>query len=180
MSDRFHVVTGGPGAGKTSLIAELARRGVHTVPESGRTIIREQTRLGGSALPWADRAAYALLMLERDIAAWHTAEALTGPVIFDRGIPDVLGYCRLCGLTVPRALDRAAGALRYHRRVMLAPFWPEIFTGDAERKQTPAEAEATSRAMAEAYGGLGYQIVDLPRLDVGARADIVMAQLSGG
>lgn len=32
MSDHFFVVTGGPGAGKTSLILELARRGFHTPP----------------------------------------------------------------------------------------------------------------------------------------------------
>ena len=42
MSDHFFVVTGGPGAGKTSLITELARRGVHTIPESGRAVIREE------------------------------------------------------------------------------------------------------------------------------------------
>jgi len=51
MSDRFFVVTGGPGAGKTSLIIELARRGVHTIPESGRAIIREELQRGGDALP---------------------------------------------------------------------------------------------------------------------------------
>ena len=42
MSDHFFVVTGGPGAGKTSLITELAHRGFHTIPESGRAIIREE------------------------------------------------------------------------------------------------------------------------------------------
>ncbi len=59
MSDHFFVVTGGPSAGKTSLITELARRGFHTIPESGRAIIREETQSGGDALPWADRMAYA-------------------------------------------------------------------------------------------------------------------------
>ncbi|WP_245897737.1 AAA family ATPase [Palleronia abyssalis] len=41
MSDRFFVVTGGHGTGKTSLITELARRGLQTIPESGLAIIRE-------------------------------------------------------------------------------------------------------------------------------------------
>lgn len=59
MSDHFFVVTGGPGAGKTSLITELAHRGFHTIPESGRAIIREEMASGGDALPWADRMAYA-------------------------------------------------------------------------------------------------------------------------
>ncbi len=51
MSDQFFVVTGGPGAGKTSLIEEFARRGFHTIPESGRAIIREEMASGGGALP---------------------------------------------------------------------------------------------------------------------------------
>ncbi|WMS43739.1 AAA family ATPase [Acuticoccus sp. MNP-M23] len=52
MSDHFLVVTGGPGAGKTSLITELARRGFYTIPESGRAIIRKEIASGGGALPW--------------------------------------------------------------------------------------------------------------------------------
>ena len=51
MNDHFFVVTGGPGSGKTSLITELARRGFHTIPESGRAIIREEMDSGGDALP---------------------------------------------------------------------------------------------------------------------------------
>ncbi|WP_417723592.1 AAA family ATPase [Salipiger sp.] len=52
MSDRFFVVTGGPGAGKTSLITELARRGFHKIRESGHAMIREERASGGDVLPW--------------------------------------------------------------------------------------------------------------------------------
>lgn len=110
MSDHFFVVTGGPGAGKTSLITELARRGFHTTPESGRAIIREEMQSGGDALPWADRMAYAERMLARDLRAYSAAQALSGLVIFDRGIPDILGYLTLCGLPVPPHIAAAAKA----------------------------------------------------------------------
>ncbi len=36
---RLVAITGGPGSGKTTLIAELAARGQATEPEAGRTII---------------------------------------------------------------------------------------------------------------------------------------------
>lgn len=93
MSDRFFVVTGGPGSGKTSLITELARRGFHTIPESGRVIIREEMQSGGDALPWADRIAYAERMLERDLRAHSAARTLKEPEqIRDR--PSPLPSCR--------------------------------------------------------------------------------------
>ncbi|MDB6180018.1 AAA family ATPase [Paracoccus fistulariae] len=141
MSDHFFVVTGGPGAGKTSLITELARRGFHTIPEAGRAIIREEMQSGGDALPWADRMAYAERMLERDLRAYEDAQALSAPVIFDRGIPDIMCYLTLCALPLPPHVT--AKAARYNRRAFLASCWDEIFTQDSERKQTRAESEAT-------------------------------------
>ena len=83
MSDHFFVVTGGPGAGKTSLITELARCGFHTIPESGRAIIRGEMQSGGDALPWADRMACAERMLEQDLRASSTSQTLSGPVTFE-------------------------------------------------------------------------------------------------
>ncbi|TQS71581.1 AAA family ATPase [Rhodobacteraceae bacterium] len=177
MSDHFFVVTGGPGAGKTSLITELARRGFHTIPESGRAIIHEEVARGGDALPWADRMAYAERMLERDLSAYSTAQTVSGSVIFDRGIPDIVGYLTLCGLPVPPHLAAAAKAARYNARVFLAPHRDEIFTQDAERKQTRAEAETTCAVMRETYAALGYEITELPCSGVGTRANFVTAQL---
>ena len=162
MSDHFFVVTGGPGAGKTSLITELSRRGFHTNPGSGRAIIREEMQSGGDALPWADRMAYAERMLKRDLRAYEDAQALSGPVIFDRGIPDIKGYLTLCGLPVPPHVTTAAKVVPYDARVFLAPYWDEIFTQDSERKQTRAEAEATCAVMRETY-------IALVRTRVGAQ-----------
>ncbi|WP_373356049.1 AAA family ATPase [Pseudoroseicyclus sp. CXY001] len=177
MSDHFFVVTGGPGAGKTSLITELARRGFHTIPESGRAVIREEMASGGDALPWADRMAYAEQMLARDRQAHQGAAGLRCPVIFDRGIPDGIGYLRLCGAPVPPAMAAAARAQRYNRRVVFAPYWAEIFAQDPERRQGPAEAEATGAALRDTYAGLGYRLVELPRASVAARADWMIAEL---
>ncbi|WP_289154329.1 AAA family ATPase [uncultured Salipiger sp.] len=177
MSDRFFVVTGGPGAGKTSLITELARRGFHTIPESGRAIIREETASGGDALPWADRMAFAERMLEWDLRAYSAAQALSGPVIFDRGIPDIMGYLTLCGLPVPPHVAAAARANRYNARAFLAPYWNEIFTQDTERKQTRSEAEATYAVMRETYIALGCEIKELPRADIATRSEFVCVQL---
>ncbi len=61
------MLTGGPGAGKTTLIAALAEAGFSTMPEAGRAIIREQQAVGGRALPWLDPPAFAELMIGLDM-----------------------------------------------------------------------------------------------------------------
>lgn len=179
MCDHLFVVTGGPGAGKTSLLQALADRGLRTMPEAGRAIIRDQSRIGGRALPWDDRAAYAELMLGWEMRSHHEAAQASSIVVLDRGVPDVAGYLTLCGLPVPRHVERAAELFRYNRTVFLAPYWDEIFVQDSERKQDRAEAEATCRVLEETYARLGYDLVPLPFASVEERADFVMRHLPG-
>jgi predicted ATPase len=177
---RHTIITGGPGSGKTTLIAALAARGFATFPEAGRAIIRDQVAIGGTALPWADRNLFAELMLSWELRSHQAGQEEARPVIFDRGVPDVAGYLRLSGLDVPGHVDRAARQVRYGRLVFIAPPWPEIFGQDAERKQDFAEAERTYHAMVEAYRGYGYELCELPRASVAARADFVMARIGEG
>jgi predicted ATPase len=171
--DQMFVVTGGPGSGKTTLVTALAACGFSTMPEAGRAIIQQQIAIGGTALPWSNRLAFAELMLEMDIRSYRGAEELRGPVIFDRGIPDVLGYLRVSGVPVPARIEEAARKFRYHRRVFLAPPWPAIFGQDEERKQSIAEAEATCDAMVEVYSSLGYELLVLPLIPVDERIEFV-------
>src|SRR3546814_10192035 len=108
-------------------------------------------------------------MLVREVAAHDAALAAAGPVVLDRGVPDVVGFLRISGLAVPRALDRAPRTCRYNPRVFLAPWWEDIFPTDAERQQTPAPARATFALMVETYRDYGHRLFELPRLAVGAR-----------
>ncbi len=172
-SDRFFVITGGPGSGKSTLVAALADLGYPHMPEAGRAIIQDQVAIGGDALPWSDRLAFAELMLSWEMRSYRGASALEGPVIFDRGVPDVIGYLRLSGLPVLPHADAAARQFRYHRRVFVAPPWPEIFTPDAERKQSFDEAVRTHQAVVEVYRALGYDLVPLPLGPVAERARFV-------
>lgn len=175
--DHLFVVTGGPGAGKTTLLTALAAAGHRIAPEAGRAIIRDQLAIDGPALPWRDRALFAELMLGFDMRCHGDAQGSAATVFFDRGIPDIVGYLRLCGLAVPEHLDRAARAFRYARLVFAAPPWREIYAQDAERKQDFAEAERTYDAVTAAYRDHGYELVELPRADVATRAAFVLERV---
>lgn len=179
-TDHLFVITGGPGSGKSSLIAALAAQGIATMPEAGRAIIQDQVAIGGDALPWGDRAAFAERMLERELRAHCEALELPGPVALDRGVPDVAGYLRLCGLPVPGHVARAAAAFRYNPAVFIAPHWPAIYAQDAERKQDEAEAAATHAMMARVYAELGYTLIPLPLAGVAERVRFVRERIGMG
>lgn len=174
-TDRFFVLTGGPGSGKTTLLAALAAAGHMVSPEAGRAIIRNQQAIGGPALPSADPALYAELMLAHDLAAHRRHLNGDGLVFFDRGIPDIAGYLDLVGLARPAHLERAIACCRYNRRVFICPPWPEIFTQDAERRQTLEEAERTHAAMVRIYDETGYDLIEVPRLPTAERAAFILA-----
>ena len=172
-TDRFFIITGGPGSGKSTLIEALAAQGVPCMPEAGRAIIQEEMAAGGKALPWDDRLAFAERMFVWETSSWHAAHQHAGRVLFDRAVPDVVGYLRLVGLPVPQHIEEAAHTLRYHRRVFIAPHWPEIYAQDKERKQSIEEAEATFRTLADTYVSLGYELMPLPLASIPERVAFV-------
>lgn len=175
-ADRFFVITGGPGSGKSALIDALEQAGYARSIEAGRAIIEDQVAIGGHALPWRDSAAFAKLMLGWEMRSYRIAQEQSGPVFFDRGVPDVIGYLQLTGLPVPAYVKMAAELLRYNRRVFVAPPWRDIFRADRERRQDFDEAVRTCEAMVATYADCGYDLIELPLVSVADRVGFVLEQ----
>lgn len=178
----FHVITGGPGSGKSTLIDYLEQQGFMRSVEAGRSIIQEQTMIGGAALPWKDSMLFAELMLSWDMRSYQhelqkLKQGINAPVLFDRGVPDVMGYLRLEGVEVPDHILRAGELFRYNKRVFIAPPWPDIYRQDAERKQDLKTACRTFDTMAAVYTELGYELVELPRCSIEERAAFIRSSL---
>jgi len=171
------VISGGPGAGKTTILLELARLGFQYAPEVARQIIQEQIQSGGKALPWADRKTYAELMLQRSIESFKSHTPAARPLFADRGIPDTLCYARLIGLRETSLIESACRRYRYAPLVFVAPPWNEIYEMDSERKQDFAEAERTYHCMVEVYRECSYKTVVLPRVETLARAQFILEQV---
>jgi predicted ATPase len=173
--DRFVVISGCSGGGKSTLIEELARRGHAVVEEPGRRIVREECLGDGAALPWVDGAAFARRAITLALADRAAIADASDWVFFDRGLIDAASA--LQHLTGEPALDRLASSHRYHRRVFLTPPWPEIHRRDTERRHGLDEAIGEYDRLHEVYPALGYEVTVVPRIGVEARADFVLAHL---
>lgn len=177
MGRSHYVITGGPGSGKTTLVDALEAAGYPRSVEVGRQIIEEQVAISGRALPWLDPDLFAEVMLAREMRNYHALPAEPAVAFCDRGVPDVLGYLRLAASPIPQHMWNAAALLRYNPRVFIVPPWPEIYTGDEERKQSVIEARRTHDAMMSVYGELGYRLLEVPRDTVAARVEFILANL---
>lgn len=54
------------------------------MPEADRSIIQDQVDIGGTALPWDDREAFATLMLTWEMRSYREALIASGPAIFEQ------------------------------------------------------------------------------------------------
>ena len=122
-----------------------------------------------------DRERFAERMFEWELRSYRQAERTVGPVFFDRGLPDTIGYLRLEGLEVPARMEEEAWRLRYHATAFAAPPWKEIYGVDEERRQSWEVAVRTFETVTRTYVDFGYELVELPRTDVARRADFLIA-----
>ena len=171
---RHAVLTGAPGAGKTTLLGAAAAAGYRTSPEVARQLLQSP---GGMELRASDPLAFAEAMAEAHAREFELHAAAPGTVVFDRGLPDVVGFLDVSGLAVPKAVDAACRQLRYHGPVLRAPAWADIYVQDAERIQTLEQAIASDEAVTAAWKRYGYSVIDLPLVSLAERLAFLKAQL---
>ena len=171
---RHVVLTGAPGAGKTTLLNAAAAAGYATSPEVARLLLQQP---GGMVLREGDPSGFAEAMLEAHARELEAAAAKSGPVLFDRGFPDVAGFLDVSGLPVPKSVDAACRRFRYHGPVFRAPAWAAIYRQDHERIQSWDQAVASDQAVTAAWRRYGYAVVDLPLVGVAERLAFIADRL---
>lgn len=168
-------VTGGPGAGKTSVLECLAERGYTIVREVARDIIAARKARGLSPRP--PPTEFALAILERELAQYHSVAGARGLVFFDRGIVDALGM--LAELDVLSVDQRDAYLAQYPYRptAFILPPWRAIYHTDSERDQSYADAVHVYASLRDWYRRCGYALVEVPAGTVEERATFMLQSL---
>ncbi|MEU4774307.1 AAA family ATPase [Micromonospora sp. NPDC023644] len=175
---RRYVLTGAPGAGKTTLADALRRRGWDVVAEAATEVIAAQQERG-VAEPWQEEGfidAVAGLQRER-----REAPSAYGSVqVHDRSPLCTLALARYLGRPPGRVLtEELRRVLRdgvYQRQVFLVE--PLGFvTPSAARRIGYAESLAFARVHEEVYRAHGHRLIAVPPAPVRARVALVEAHL---
>jgi predicted ATPase len=170
------IVTGGPGAGKTALLAELAARGYATVEESARAIVAERLARGASRRPNA--LAFAQEILRRDVEKYLHQPCTSQWVFFDRGLIEALGMLHEASPLPASELEAMIASYPFHGTAFVLPPWEAIYANDAERDQSFAEAVAVHTKVVRWYRSCGYALHEVPRLPLAQRAEHVLRILA--
>lgn len=160
------VVSGCAGAGKTSLVNEMARRGWQ-VCEDIRSRIARTEQEGGNPPPTHDPERFARLCLAACID--ELLQLGGGPVIHDGCLVDAVLAVRRYG-SMRGGDEHVLGVMRYADPVFVAPPWREVFDRQ-DNDKTWDEAVAEYDDLCAAFAQAGYDTLTLPQLPLKERAD---------
>jgi predicted ATPase len=175
-TDRLHIITGAPGAGKTAIITALGDD-FTVASEPAREVLAEWRSRGNPRPAQMAPGTFVELLLESSLANYQKALQLSGQVVFDRGIPDCVAYANHLGAD-PTPSVTASSACRYSTLVFVARPWEEIYATDDERTMSFDDTLRFQHAVDAAYRAAGYDLIDIPRGSVASRAAFVREAIS--
>jgi predicted ATPase len=169
------IISGGPGAGKTTLINALSLRGHQTFAESSRQLIEQQSQLSNGILPWSNLAGFAdlcLLVMEEQKQAALDSQKIA---FMDRAIPDICAYLKQGKLKVAERFVK--GCTGYYPQAFLCKPEASIYVQDDVRPYPFEEALEIHQQLHDTYLELGFEVVSIPWGNVEQRADFIVRLL---
>lgn len=170
----WHVITGGPSSGKTTMIRLLAQRGYRTTIEHARHFIDTQRVTGRTVAEIrANQREFqraVLLMQLKQEQALDPDELC----FLDRALPDSLAYYRYLELEPEPELLAALKTASY-RKVFALDLLP-LARDYARTESGPAQRQIHA-LLIEVYEELGYVVERVPVLEVEPRLEFILARV---
>ena len=165
------VITGGPGAGKSTVIKLLSDKGYKTVSEIARKVIKSNLKKKNNALPWKDWLGFQREVCDKQL---RIEEKLPkNKIVFlDRGYLDGLAYLKLHG---EKPFDKLLSIRPDYAKVFLLEPLGDFKTDEC-RKEDKKTALKLHNLIKKAYSG--YEIVKVPNVSPEERVDLILKNLS--
>jgi len=171
----WHVITGAPCCGKTTLIDQLAGKGFRTVEEAAREYFETEIAKGRTIdeirADDADLQRHLMdiqIRIERGLRAHDT-------LFLDRGLPDSLAFYRIFGMDPNEYL---AECFRHRYASVFVLDRLPVRRGTTLGPEDEAAASFLDEWHARDYGALGYGVVRVPVLPPQERLAFVLERLS--
>jgi predicted ATPase len=170
-----YIITGAPGAGKTTVLAALRDRG-HAVVDEAATDVNIQRQALGVEDVWREPDFIdAITLLQRERLEQPAPPATTVQV-FDRSPICTLALAHYLGLPatpiLAREVARVTAERTYQRRVFFTHLLGFV-TPTAVRRISLEQSVAFERFHEQAYRDHGFELVDVPAGTVEERAELI-------
>jgi len=166
----WHVITGAPCSGKTTVIRKLEQLGYPVVHEVARAYIDERLKNGEII----DRIKADILSFERHILykkiAIEQSLCKEETVFLDRAVPDSIGYYILEGLDPDDPIQKS----RLWRYKKIFFFDRICFEKDPVRSEDDKIASRIDGMLKKSYRMLGYEIIFVPLMTVNERVSFIL------
>jgi predicted ATPase len=171
-----YILTGGPGAGKTSIINVLAKSGYLCMPEAATDVINHGIEIGIHH-PWKNED-YHINMYQLIIKRQFEAQSSSDPVVFfDRGHLDGISYILLQKRKLFKYIvDCVQASLDCHffqKSVFFIESLGFVVPGPA-RTESIQESLQKAECLEHNYRSLGYEIIRIPPASIEKRAQMII------
>ncbi|HMI09472.1 MAG TPA: ATP-binding protein [Candidatus Saccharimonadales bacterium] len=173
--NNWHVITGGPSTGKTTLLAELEKMGYHTIPEAARTVIDDALGRGATVEDlrrdekWFQEE---VTRLKQKIELTHDSSILT---FFDRGMQDTIAFLRYYNFDVEKWVQKLADTSHY-QNVFLLQALP-TYEEDYARVEDEDFRKNIQGLLHDAYADSGINPIIVHAGTVKDRAEFILHHL---
>ena len=171
----WHVITGAPCSGKTTLIKLLSEKGFQIIPEVGRMYVEREIARGRTLYEIrANTFVFNNIVKDMQLEIEHGLQP-ANICFLDRAFPDSLAYFQLAGMN-PNVILPECFRHRYASVFVLDRFPVQK---DAARSEDDISADFLDQWLTRDYNALGYEAVRVPVLPPEERLMFIIERLSG-
>ncbi len=167
-----YVISGGANSGKTTIINELKKKGFRTIPEAARMVIKECQKIK-EWTPEKNFYEFEIKILNKQLRM--ESEKKEGIVFLDRGIVDTFTYLRQTNKDIPEKIIKLVKE-RDYEKIFFLEMLP-TYERDDERWENEERARKTHELIKKNYTKLGYDIINVPLMNVRERTDFILKKI---